>query len=186
MSGFDFTDRAQNSLAAAFQLAKDYAHAQLAPSHIALALLNDDTSNSTGVQSTNKDSQSLFKSICEKTGVSVPDLENKLRAALRKIPQQSPAPDDVSLTGAASKIMKNAQQYKTQQRDAFIAQDHVLLALLEDSSINNMLKEAGLANPDLMKNAITQARGGRHIDSKILYRPHGPRRGRQAGPCNWS
>lgn len=166
MSGFDFTDRAQNSLAAAFQLAKDYAHAQLAPSHIALALLNDDTSNSTGVQSTNKDSQSLFKSICEKTGVSVPDLENKLRAALRKIPQQSPAPDDVSLTGAASKIMKNAQQYKTQQRDAFIAQDHVLLALLEDSSINNMLKEAGLANPDLMKNAITQARGGRHIDSK--------------------
>ena len=166
MSGFDFTDRAQNSLAAAFQLAKDYAHAQLAPSHIALALLNDDTSNSTGVQSTNKDSQSLFKSICEKTGVSVPDLENKLRAALRKIPQQSPAPDDVSLTGAASKIMKNAQQYKTQQRDAFIAQDHVLLALLEDSSVNNMLKEAGLANPDLMKNAITQARGGRHIDSK--------------------
>ena len=68
MSGIDFTDRAQNSLSNAFQLAKDYAHAQLAPAHIALALLTDDTSNAQGVLSTNKDSQSLFKSICEKCG----------------------------------------------------------------------------------------------------------------------
>ena len=109
MSGFDFTDRAQTSLAAAFQLAKDYAHAQLAPAHIALSLFNDDTSNSTGVQSTNKDSQSLFKSICEKTGIDISSLDSKLRTALRKIPQQSPAPDDVSLTGAANKVLKNAQ-----------------------------------------------------------------------------
>ena len=166
MSGFDFTDRAQTSLAAAFQLAKDYAHAQLAPAHIALSLFNDDTSNSTGVQSTNKDSQSLFKSICEKTGIDISSLESKLRTALRKIPQQSPAPDDVSLTGAANKVLKNAQQFKTQQRDSFIAQDHLLLALLEDSNIASMLKDAGLANEELFKNALNQARGGRHIDSK--------------------
>lgn len=166
MSGIDFTDRAQNSLSNAFQLAKDYAHAQLAPAHIALALLTDDTSNAQGVQSTNKDSQSLFKSICEKCGIKVSEFEDKLRENLRKIPQQSPAPDDVSLTGAAGKIFKHAQQLKTDQRDSFIAQDHILLALVDDPTISNILKQSGLANPDLFKNAVNQARGGRHIDSR--------------------
>ena len=72
----------------------------------------------------------------------------------------------MSLTGAANKVLKNAQQFKTQQRDSFIAQDHLLLALLEDSNIASMLKDAGLANEELFKNALNQARGGRHIDSK--------------------
>ncbi|WFD38673.1 uncharacterized protein MJAP1_001635 [Malassezia japonica] len=166
MSGFDFTERAQSSLEQAFQLAKDHANAQLTPAHIALALLTDDTSNSTGVQSTNKDSQSLFKSLCEKTGVNYKTLEEKLRANLRKIPQQSPAPDDVSLTGAANKVLKQAQHYEKTQRDSFIAQDHLLLALLDDSTISAMLKECGLANDEMLRNAINQARGGRHIDSK--------------------
>ncbi|WFD01492.1 hypothetical protein MOBT1_000157 [Malassezia obtusa] len=166
MSGLDFTDRAQNSLATAFQLAKDYANPQLSPLHIALALLNDDTSNSTGVQSTNKDSQSLFKSLCEKTGVNFNTFGDKLRQALSKIPQQSPAPDDVTLSGAASKVMKQAQHYQKTQRDSFIAQDHILLALLDDSQIERLLKDCGLANLELLRNAINQARGGRHIDSK--------------------
>lgn len=166
MSGYDFTDRAQGSLAQAFDLARDYAHAQLSPVHIALALLNDDTSNAQGVQSTNKDSQSLFKSVADKAGISVPDLEQGLRNALRKIPQQSPPPEDVSLTGATSKVLRNAQNLKNQQRDSFIAQDHLLLALLDDSTIESILKAAGMANVDLLRNAITQARGGRHIDSK--------------------
>jgi len=166
MSGMDFTDRAQGSLSAAFEMAKDYAHAQLAPAHIALALLLDDTSNSQGVQSTNKESQSLFKSVCQKAGVNIGDLENELRTALRKIPQQSPAPDEVTLSGATTKVIKQAQSYKTQQRDSFIAQDHILLALMDDSTIEALLKRAGLANPELLRNAINQARGGRHIDSK--------------------
>ncbi|PKI83621.1 hypothetical protein MVES1_002759 [Malassezia vespertilionis] len=166
MSGFEFTDRAQHSLGQSFQQAQDYAHAHLAPLHIALALLNDDTNNSTGAQSTNKESQSLFKSICEKCGVDPRKLQEKLRAALNKIPQQSPAPDDVTLSGATNKVLKQAQNLKSQQRDSFIAQDHLLLALLEDPTIASILKECGLANPELMRNAINQARGGRHIDSK--------------------
>ena len=166
MSGYDFTDRAQGSLAASFELARDYAHAQIAPAHIALALLDDDTSNAQGVKSTNAESRSLFKSVSEKAGISVPNLEQGLRNALRKIPQQSPPPDDISLSGATSKVLRTAQNLKNQQHDSFIAQDHLLLALIDDSSIEQILKSAGLANADLLRTAITQARGGRHIDSK--------------------
>ena len=53
-SNFDFTDKAQDSLTAATQLAKDYANAQVHPAHIAFVLLNEDPS--------------LFSSIIQKAG----------------------------------------------------------------------------------------------------------------------
>lgn len=163
---FEFTDRAQSSVSAALQLAKDHSHPQVSPAHLALALLTDDTSNSQGVQSTNESSQSLFKSICSKAGVDIKILEDKLRTALRKIPSQTPPPDDISLSSPALKVLKEAENQKSTQRDAYIAQDHILLGLINDNTIKQLLKEAGLANEQLIKTAITQARGGRHIDSK--------------------
>ncbi|EPQ27694.1 uncharacterized protein PFL1_04832 [Pseudozyma flocculosa PF-1] len=166
MSSYDFTDRAQASVSAAVQLAKDHSHAQVAPAHLALALLTDDTSNSQGVQSTNEASQSLFKSICSKAGVDAKLLEDKLRATLRKLPQQSPPPDNMTLSSAAAKVLKEAENQKNTQRDAYIAQDHILLALIDDAGIKQALKDAGLSNEQLIKTAITQSRGGRHIDSK--------------------
>ncbi|PWN52140.1 putative heat shock protein HSP104 [Violaceomyces palustris] len=166
MSGLEFTDRAQNSIGVALQLAKDHLHPQVAPVHLALALLTDDTNNSQGNQSTNPASESLFKSICSKAGVDASKLEEKLRTSIRKLPQQTPLPDDVSLSSATIKILKQADHLKKTQRDSFIAQDHLLLALIEDSTIKTLLKEAGLANENLIKTAITQSRGGRHIDSK--------------------
>ncbi|KAN0064206.1 hypothetical protein ACQY0O_003373 [Thecaphora frezii] len=163
---YEFTDRAQSSVATAIQLAKDHSHAQVHPAHIALALLTDDTNNSQGVQSTNENSQSLFKSICSKAGVDAKLFEEKLRTALRKLPQQSPPPDDMTLSSAASKVLREAENQKSTQRDSYIAQDHILLGLIQDATIKQALKDAGLANEQLIKTAITQSRGGRHIDSK--------------------
>ena len=163
---FEFTDRAQSSVSAALQLAKDHSHPQVSPAHIALALLTDDTSNSQGVQSTNESSQSLFKSICNKAGVDIKILEDKLRTTRRRSPSQSPPPDDISIANQALKVVKEAENQKSTQRDAYIAQDHILLGLIQDNTIKQLLKEAGLANEQLITTAITQARGGRHIDSK--------------------
>ena len=49
--------------------------------------------------------------------------------------------------------------------DSYIAQDHILLALLKDSTILSVVKEAGLTEAAL-KTAIQQARGDRRVDSK--------------------
>jgi hypothetical protein len=38
----DFTDKAQQTVADAIQLAKDYANAQVHPAHIAFTLINED------------------------------------------------------------------------------------------------------------------------------------------------
>jgi ATP-dependent Clp protease ATP-binding subunit ClpB len=49
--------------------------------------------------------------------------------------------------------------------DSYIAQDHLLLALLKDSSISSLIKEAGLTEAAL-KTAIEQSRGNRRVESK--------------------
>lgn len=64
MSDFDFTDKAQENVAAAIQLAKDYANAQVLPVHLAFALLNEGA----GEAATGKPQQSLFASVIQKTG----------------------------------------------------------------------------------------------------------------------
>lgn len=49
--------------------------------------------------------------------------------------------------------------------DSYIAQDHILAALVKDSSIQPVLKEAGLTEASL-KTAIDQIRGNRRVDTK--------------------
>ena len=112
---FELTDRAQKALSASIQLAKDYAHANLYPTHLALALLLEQDAaqqNATPAQSrpgtpaqSAPGHQSLFRSVLTKAGADPFKLEAGLRDALRKIPTQSPAPDDVSLSSAASKLL---------------------------------------------------------------------------------
>lgn len=161
-----FTDRAQTSLSSAVQLAKDHSHQQVTPSHLALALLLDPSSSpatSGGAQS----AESLFHSVLSKSGVDSKKLETKLRTALSKIPQVSGGSDDISLSGLASKVITKANELMKQQHDSFIAQDHILLALLDvDTSLKTMLKGCGLANENLLKTALSESRGGKRIDSK--------------------
>lgn len=51
------------------------------------------------------------------------------------------------------------------QNDSFIAQDHLILACIQDASIAPILKEAGVT-PDALKNAAQQVRGGKRVDSR--------------------
>ncbi|PWN43817.1 P-loop containing nucleoside triphosphate hydrolase protein [Ceraceosorus guamensis] len=176
----EFTDRAQAAVGAALQLAKDFAHPQVRPEHLALAFLNDDARGTSAgalntfepsrpsTPSSNKPnaSESLFRSVLGKAGVDASRFEFSLRNALKKIASQNPAPDEVGLAGSTSRILKEADHLKTQQHDSFIAADHILLALLTDSSTVKLLKEAGLANENLLKTAITQSRGQRRVDSR--------------------
>lgn len=49
--------------------------------------------------------------------------------------------------------------------DSYIAQDHIILALIQDSTISPILKEAGVTEATV-KTAVTQTRGNRRVESK--------------------
>ena len=99
----------------------------------------------------------------------LPSLQVAVRRALQKlivrVPQQSPPPDEVSFSGTALKVLREAQSIQKNMHDSYIAQDHLLLALIKDPSISTVLKEATL-NEATLKTAIQQIRGDRRVDSK--------------------
>lgn len=51
------------------------------------------------------------------------------------------------------------------QNDSFVAQDHLILACVQDPSILSILKEAG-TTPDAIKTAAQQVRGGKQVNSR--------------------
>ncbi|TDL28423.1 hypothetical protein BD410DRAFT_811557 [Rickenella mellea] len=158
MSNFDFTDKAQQSIAAAIQLAKDYANAQVYPAHLASVLLNEGEGE--GGQGA-----SLFKSVIQKTGGESNIVSRTIQKLIVRLPTQDPPPDETSLAAATLKVLREAQSLQKTMHDSYIAQDHLLLALIKDTSIASVLKEANLTEAAL-KTAIQQVRGDRRVDSK--------------------
>ncbi|KAI0655098.1 P-loop containing nucleoside triphosphate hydrolase protein [Cubamyces menziesii] len=158
----NFTDRTQESLSAAIQLAKDYANAQVHPAHIAFALLNE--SQGEGAPTTHG-SHSLFNSVIEKAGGDPVTVRRGLQKLIVRLPTQSPPPEEISLSTAAMKVLREAESLRKTMHDSYIAQDHILAALIKDPSIQPVLKEAGLTE-DVLKTAIDQIRGNRRVDSK--------------------
>ena len=68
-------------------------------------------------------------------------------------------------SSALIKVLDNASSISKDMHDQYIAQDHMLLALVKDPSISVLLKEAGLSEATF-KNAVQQIRGNRRVESK--------------------
>ncbi|KAF8846377.1 P-loop containing nucleoside triphosphate hydrolase protein [Paxillus ammoniavirescens] len=162
----NLTDKTQQSIAAAIQLSRDYANPQVQPVHLAIALLNEGQADGDipgGVQALN--SQSLFTSVIQKAGGDPTPVKRGLQKLLVRLPSQSPPPDDVSLSFATTKVLREAQEQQKIMHDSYIAQDHLLLALIKDPSIASVIKEAGLTE-SVLKTTIHQVRGTRRVESK--------------------
>ncbi|KAG5221908.1 heat shock protein [Salix suchowensis] len=140
VDNFDFTDKTRRTITAAVQLAKDYANAQ------------GEDEQSGGLGDTSSRSQSLFHSAISKAGGDP--------TAYTRSP-----PEEVYFNGPALKVLREAQSLQKTMHDSYIAQDHLLLAVLKDATIQAIIKEAGLTEATL-KTAIEQARGNRRIESK--------------------
>jgi ATP-dependent Clp protease ATP-binding subunit ClpB len=134
---------------------------------LASALLNENATEQVmpGAVPAGSSGASLFSSVISRAGGDPAVVKRGLQKLIVRLPTQSPAPDDTSFSSAALKVLRGAQEQQKLQHDAYIAQDHILLALIADSSIAPVLKEAGLTEATL-KTAISQVRGNRRIESK--------------------
>ncbi|TYH24005.1 hypothetical protein ES288_A03G057200v1 [Gossypium darwinii] len=64
--------------------------------------------------------------------------------ALKKLPAQSPAPNQVRASYSLIKAIRHAQAAQQSRRDTHLAVDQLILGLLEDSQITDLLKEVGV------------------------------------------
>lgn len=151
-----FTHKTNEAIAEAHELAVSAGHAQLTPLHMALALISDHNGifrqaivNASGSEDTANGVERVFNQ------------------AKKKLPSQTPAPDQVPASTSLIKVLRRAQSLQKTRGDSHLAVDLLILGLLEDSQIADLLKEAGLS-ASRVKSEVEKLRGkdgGKKVES---------------------
>ena len=167
----NFTDRGQKALADAHELAQQYSHSQILPLHLAVSLIDPPIDESKDQQQTMNASHSgasapLFKQVVERAHGDPQLLDRSMKKALVRLPSQDPPPENVSISPQFAKVLRAASELQKLQKDSFIAVDHLITALAQDSSIQKCLAEANIPNIKLIDTAIQQIRGTKRVDTK--------------------
>lgn len=102
-SGMNFTDKATAALGEAQDLAQQYAHSQLLPIHLAVALYEPQPDLSKD-QKNAPPPQSLFKQVLERAHGDPQLFDRALKKAMVRLPSQDPPPDNVSVSPQFSKV----------------------------------------------------------------------------------
>lgn len=167
-----FTDRATQALAEAQDLATQYQHSQLMPVHLAVALIDPQPDQSKDQQTNNShashaaSSAPLFKQVIERAHGDPQLAERALKKSLVRVPSQDPPPENISVAPSFSKVLRNANDLSKTQKDSYIAVDHLIQCLVQDTNIQKCLAEANIPNSKLIDQAIQQIRGTKRVDSK--------------------
>ncbi|CAI5755868.1 unnamed protein product [Candida verbasci] len=156
MDETQYTDNALKIITNAQQIAKDQSNTQILPLHFLAAFIPVDDAEGTTL---------YLKTLIQKARLEWPNFERTVNKHLVRLPSQNPPPDELRPSYQAGQVLLNANKIKQQQKDNYIAQDHILLALLEDSSIKDIFKEAGI-NIEGIKNQAIELRGNQRIDSR--------------------
>ncbi|EKG12227.1 Chaperonin ClpA/B [Macrophomina phaseolina MS6] len=165
-SGMQFTDRASKALNDAQELAQQYAHSQLLPLHLAVALIDPPPDLSKDQQNGPGEATPLFRQVVERAHGDPQLLDRSLKKALVRLPSQDPPPDHISLSPSFSKVLRSANELQKTQKDSYVAVDHLIQALAQDTTIQKCLAEANIPKPKLVDEAIQQIRGSKRVDSK--------------------
>ncbi|CAL9733396.1 heat shock protein 104 [Monosporozyma servazzii] len=150
-----FTEKALSILTIAQKLAEDHQHPQLQPIHILAAFIE------TPEDGTIAYLQNLF----DKARFDYDAFKRIVNKNLVRIPQQQPAPQQITPSYALGQVLQEAAKIQQQQKDSFIAQDHILFALFKDSSIQSIFKE-GAVDIEAIKQQALKLRGNQKIDSR--------------------
>ena len=170
-SGMNFTDRAQKALADAHELAQQYSHSQILPLHLAVSLLDPPIDESKDQQQATNASHAsgsspLFRQVVDRAHGDPQALDRAMKKSLVRLPSQHPPPEHISISPQFSKVLRNANELSKTQKDSYIAIDHLIQCLSQDSSIERCLADANVPNTKLIDSAIQQIRGTKRVDSK--------------------
>ncbi|KAL0342455.1 UNVERIFIED_CONTAM: Chaperone protein ClpB1 [Sesamum calycinum] len=150
-----FTHKTNESLAAAHELAMSAGHAQFTPLHFAAALISDPNG--------------IFRQAVANAGggdESANSFERVIKQAMKKLPSQTPPPDEIPASTSLIKVIRRAQALQKSRGDTHLAVDQLILGLLEDSQIQDLLKEAGVTTSKV-KAEVEKLRGkeGKKVES---------------------
>ena len=138
-----FTEKAQEALQGAAELARDHGQQAVEPQHLLLALVREE--------------EGVARTLLERAGASVQTLEPALVSAVEHFPKVSGSGQPY-LSAALNRALEQAEKEAERLKDEYISTEHLLLALAD----TKLLKDAGATHDGLLK-ALRQIRGNQRV-----------------------
>jgi ATP-dependent Clp protease ATP-binding subunit ClpB len=138
-----FTEKAQEAIQGAAELARDQGQQAVEPDHLLLALVREE--------------EGVARTLLERAGASVQALEPALVSAVERFPKVSGGGQPY-LSTAMDKALEQAGKEAERLKDEYISTEHLLLALTDTRA----LKDAA-ATHDALLNALRQIRGNQRV-----------------------
>jgi ATP-dependent Clp protease ATP-binding subunit ClpB len=145
-----YTDKAQQALMEAQELAQQSSHSQIEPEHLLLALV--------------RQVDGVVPQILAKLGAAAPDLERGLVSALERRPKAYGATLQVGLSREAADFLKRAEAEAATMRDEFVSTEHLLLAATAERAgeLPRLLRELAVTREGVLR-ALSGIRGSQRV-----------------------
>ncbi|GAB4581380.1 MAG: ATP-dependent chaperone ClpB [Anaerolineales bacterium] len=146
-----YTQKSQQSLLAAQQLAQDLNHQTIEPAHLLMALLRDE--------------EGVVPAIVTKIAGSADALRGDVQADLERRPKvYGGSTAQAGLSRPAADALSAAERYAKGMRDDYVSTEHLLLGLT-DSPEGKRLERHGLTKDAILK-ALQEVRGSQRVTSQ--------------------
>jgi ATP-dependent Clp protease ATP-binding subunit ClpB len=142
-----FTQKSQEAVVQAQQIASDLNHQSIEPTHLLLALIRQE--------------DGIVSVIVTKVAGSVQALRDELQNDLNKRPKIQGGNMDIGLSQAATDVLNAAERYAKGMQDDYVSTEHILLGLT-DSSEGKRLASYGLTK-DAVLTALKSVRGSQRV-----------------------
>ncbi len=137
-----FTEKAQEALQEASELARGLGQQAIEPEHLLLALI--------------RQQEGVGRTLLERAGVSVQALEPALVSYVERLPKVSGG--QPYLSSSLQKALDQTEQEAERLKDEYVSTEHLLLALAD----SKVLTDAG-AKHDALLRALRQIRGSQRV-----------------------
>jgi ATP-dependent Clp protease ATP-binding subunit ClpB len=145
-----YTQKSQEAILSAQQLAQEYNHQAIEPAHLLLALLRQE--------------EGVVPALVTKVAGSVLALREEIASELEKRPKVYGDSGEVGLSRPASDALSAAERYAKGMQDDYVSTEHILLGLTE-SSEGKRLSQFGLSKDAILK-ALASVRGTQRVTSQ--------------------
>jgi len=142
-----YTQKSQEALLSAQQLARELNHQTIEPAHLLLALLRQE--------------QGVVPAIVTKVAGSVLALREELRQELENRSKVYGSTGDVNLARPTADVLQAAERFAKGMQDDYVSTEHILLALT-DSMEGKRLAQYGLTKDAILK-ALRSVRGSQRV-----------------------
>jgi len=151
MQPYPYTQKAQEAMAQAQSLAREYRHSQIEPSHLLLALIEQH--------------DGVVPHILTKLEANPSNLARSLRNTLDDLPQVHGSAQ-LTLSRMLNQTLQEGERIANRMRDDYVSTEHLLLALtsLQDGQIQRFLAAHGITTDAILR-VLTTIRGSQRVTS---------------------